>query len=105
MDTFRNNNTTASSGIVLPENQTSDLRPTNITSYELSNFLGNSVQQQNEDVTYSGKINVVQEIRSNNATVSDETNNFNGVNISVSLIDNRMLLVNFDSSNSTIQRI
>lgn len=92
-----NNDTTANSGIILSDNQTSDLRLTNITSYQLSNFLVNSVQQQNNDVTYSGRINVVQEIRSNNATVSNETNNFNGVNISVTLIDNRILLVNFDS--------
>lgn len=69
----------------------------NTTSYHLSNFVGNSVQQQNEDVTYSGKIDVIQEIKSNNATISDETNNFKGVGVSLSVIDNSMLFVNFDS--------
>jgi hypothetical protein len=69
----------------------------NTTSYSLSNFVGNSVQQQNEDVTYSGKIDVIQEIKSNNATISDETNNFKGVGISISVIDNNVLFVNFDS--------
>ena len=59
--------------------------------------MGNSVQQQNEDVTYSGKIDVVQEIKSNNATISDETNNFKGVGVSISVIDNRVLFINFDS--------
>ena len=69
----------------------------NTTSYFLSNFVGNSVQQQNEDVTYSGKIDVIQEIKSNNATISDETNNFKGVGVSISVIDNNVLFVNFDS--------
>jgi hypothetical protein len=69
----------------------------NTTSYNLSNFVGNSVQQQNEDVTYSGKIDVVQEMKSNNATISDETNNFKGVGVTISVIDNRILFINFDS--------
>ncbi len=72
----------------------------NTTSYHLSNFVGNSVQQQNEDVTYSGKIDVIQEIKSNNATISDETNNFKGVGVSISVIDNSLLFVNFDSQSS-----
>jgi hypothetical protein len=69
----------------------------NTTSYHLSNFVGNSVQQQNEDVTYSGKIDVVQEMKSNNATISDVTNNFKGVGVTISVIDNRVLFINFDS--------
>lgn len=78
-------------------NKTSDLTLKNTSTYELSNFQSNSVQQQNNDVTYSGKINVIQEINSNNATVSDETNNFNAVGVSISIIDNKILIVNFDS--------
>ena len=70
---------------------------TNTTSYDLSNFVGNSVQQQNNDVTYSGKIDVVKEISSNNATISDETNNYNGIGVSLTLIDNRVLFINFDT--------
>ncbi|HYF98518.1 MAG TPA: hypothetical protein VD815_00345 [Candidatus Saccharimonadales bacterium] len=70
---------------------------TNTTSYKLSNFVGNSVQQQNEDVTYSGKIDVSEEIHSNNATISDETNNYRGIGVSISLIDNRVLFINFDT--------
>lgn len=69
----------------------------NTTSYHLSNFVVNSVQQQNEDATYSGKIDVIQEIKSNNATISDETNNFKGGGVSISVIDNRVLFINFDS--------
>jgi hypothetical protein len=69
----------------------------NTTSYNLSNFVGNSVQQQNEVVTYTGKIDVIQKIKSSNATISDETNNYKGVGVSISVIDNSVLFVNFDS--------
>lgn len=79
-------------------NDTSDLSTGNTTSYSLSNFLINSVQQQNSDITYSGKIDIVKEIRSINATVSNETNNFKGIGVSVSIVDNRILIINFDSS-------
>ena len=70
---------------------------TNTTAYDLSNFVGNSVQQQNNDVTYSGKIDVVKETSSNNATTSDETSNYNGIGVSLTLIDNRVLFINFDT--------
>ena len=92
-DTAANNNNTSVS-TQLTDNH-NDIG--NTTSYHLSNFVGNSVQQQNEDVTYSGKIDVIQEIKSNNATISDETNNFKGVGVSISVIDNSVLFVNFDS--------
>jgi hypothetical protein len=75
----------------------------NTTSYHLSNFVVNSVQQQNEDATYSGKIDVIQDIKSNNATISDETNNFKGVGVSISVIDNRVLFINFDSQTPLYQ--
>ena len=92
-DTATNNNNTRISTQLTDSNN--DIG--NTTSYHLSNFVGNSVQQQNEDLTYSGKIDVVQEIKSNNATISDETNNFKGVGVSISVIDNSVLFVNFDS--------
>jgi hypothetical protein len=97
-----NTNINTTNGII-PRNisqngETSGLISTNTTSYSLSNFLVNSVQQQNSDITYSGKIDVVKEISSINATVSDETNNFNGVGVSVSIVDNRILIINFDST-------
>ncbi len=92
-DTATNNNNTRESTQLTDSNNEIG----NTTSYHLSNFVGNSVQQQNEDLTYSGKIDVLQEIKSNNATISDETNNFKGVGVSISVIDNSMLFVNFDS--------
>ena len=92
-DTATNNNNTRESTQLTDSNNEIG----NTTSYHLSNFVGNSVQQQNEDLTYSGKIDVVQELKSNNATISDETNNFKGVGVSISVIDNSVLFVNFDS--------
>lgn len=91
-DTTANNNNNVNTQLTDSNNDIG-----NTTSYHLSNFVVNSVQQQNEDVTYSGKIDVVQEIKSNNATVSDDTNNFKGVGVSVSVIDNKVLFINFDS--------
>lgn len=81
-----------------PENSTSsnDIIA-NTSSYELSNFVGNSVQQQNNDVTYTGKIDVVEVINSNNSTISDETNNYKGIGVSLTLLDNRVLFINFDT--------
>ena len=87
-----NNNTSVSTQLTDSHNDIG-----NTTSYHLSNFVGSSVQQQNEDVTYSGKIDVIQEIKSNNATISDETNNYKGVGVSISVIDNSVLFVSFDS--------
>jgi hypothetical protein len=92
-DTTPNNNN--NNGSTQLTNNNNDIG--NTTSYHLSNFVGNSVQQQNEDITYSGKIDVVQEMKSKNATISDETNNFKGVGVTISVIDNRILFINFDS--------
>lgn len=69
----------------------------NITSYTLSNFVGNSVQQQNDDITYSGKIDVVQEIQSIDPNIPDELNTFKGIGVSISLVDNKVLIITFDS--------
>lgn len=91
-DTTTNNNNNINTPLTDSNNNIG-----NTTSYHMSNFVVNSVQQQNEDVTYSGKIDVIKEIKSNNASISDETNNFKGVGVSVSVIDNKVLFINFDS--------
>lgn len=93
-----NTTNTITPRIATQNNETSELTSANTASYSLSNFFVNSVQQQNNDVTYSGKIDVVKETRSINATVSNETNNFKGVGVSVSIVDNRTLIINFDST-------
>ncbi len=89
----------AADNVTTPVNNTNsnDLTANITTSYELSNFVANSVQQQNNDVTYKGKIDVVEVIHSKNATVSDETNNYKGIGVSLTLIDNRVLFINFDT--------
>ena len=94
-DTTANNNNNNNTDNTQFTNSDNDIG--NTTSYHLSNFVVNSVQQQNEDVTYSGKIDVVQEIESNNATISDETNNLKGTGVTISVIDNRVLFINFDN--------
>lgn len=97
-------NSSMDTHIAAPENVTAPANNTssneiisNTTSYELSNFVSNSIQQQNNDVTYSGKIDVVEVIHSNNATISDETNNYKGIGVSLTLLDNRVLFINFET--------
>lgn len=104
IDTSRINATNTIAPSSIPQNnETSELTSMNTTSYSLSNFVGNSVQQQNNDVTYSGKIDIVKEIRSTNTTVSNETNNFKGVGVSISIIDGRILIINFDASSPLVK--
>jgi hypothetical protein len=73
---------------------------TNTTSYLLSNFIANSVAQQNSDITYVGKIDVVQNKHSSDLTRPDETNIFKGQDVSITLLDNRVLVINFDKQSN-----
>ncbi len=69
---------------------------TNTTSYNLSNFRANSISQQNFDITYQGKIDVVRETRSVENNLPDETNTFKDVNAAVSILGDRILVITFD---------
>ncbi len=73
---------------------------TNTTSYLLSNFIANSVAQQNPDITYVGKIDVVQNIHSSDSTQPDETHIFKGQDVSITLLDDRVLVINFDKQSN-----
>jgi hypothetical protein len=73
---------------------------TNTTSYLLSNFIANSVAQQNSDITYVGKIDVVQSVHSSDSTQPDETNIFKGQDVSITMLDNRVLVINFDKQSN-----
>ncbi|MBA3749920.1 MAG: hypothetical protein H0X03_03340 [Nitrosopumilus sp.] len=73
-------------------NQTTKQQDSNITSYILSNFIVNSVQQQNTDKTFVGKIDVVQDIKSSNLNSPDETNNYNGTDVSIHIIGDRVFI-------------
>ena len=69
----------------------------NLTSYNLSNFRVNSINQQNFDITYQGIIDVVKEVQSLDTDRPDETNTFKDINTSVSILGNRTLVINFDN--------
>ena len=68
----------------------------NNISYTLSNFRANSVNQQNSDITYVGLVDVVKNVRSQNPKIADETNNFKDVHVSISILNERTLVINFD---------
>jgi len=67
----------------------------NITTYNLSNFRANSLQQQNQDITYVGIIDVVKTVHSNDPSQPDETSNFKDVGVAISILNGRTLVINF----------
>ncbi len=69
----------------------------NLTSYDLSNFRVNTINQQNNDTTYHGKMDVVREVQSLDTDRPDETNTFKDINTSVSILGNRILVINFEN--------
>ncbi|HYP43172.1 MAG TPA: hypothetical protein VEQ18_04055, partial [Candidatus Nitrosocosmicus sp.] len=69
----------------------------NLTSYDLLNFRVNAINQQNNDTTYHGKIDVVRKVQSLDTVRPEETNTFKDINTSVSILGNRILVINFDS--------
>lgn len=85
----------APNNAVLPQN-------TNTTSYVLSNFIVNSVQQVNSNTIYGGKINVVQNVHSSDVKRPDETNVFKGKDASVSILGDRVLIINFDKPSTNL---
>jgi hypothetical protein len=91
---------TTSSNTISTNNQTRPTTPdqqnSTITSYNLSNFRANSINQQNIDLTYQGKIDVVKEIKSLNGNIPDQTNIFKDVDISISILNGSILIINFD---------
>ena len=96
-----NYNNLATSTSIAPSNLNQQTKTfTNTTSYFLSNFIANSVAQQNSDITYVGKIDVVQNIHSSDLTRPDETNIFKGKDVSITLLDDRVLVINFDKQSN-----
>jgi hypothetical protein len=91
---------TTSSNTISTNNQTGPATPdqqnSTTTSYNLSNFRANSINQQNTDVTYQGKIDVVKETKSLNGNIPDQTNIFKDVDISISILNGSILIINFD---------
>jgi len=91
---------TTSSNTISTNNQTGPTTPdqqnSTTTSYNLSNFRANSINQQNTDITYQGKIDVVKETKSLNGNIPDQTNIFKDVDISISILKSSILIINFD---------
>lgn len=85
---------------VSTSNLTTPIKFSNTTSYALSNFISNSVQQQNSDIKYSGKIDIVQKVHSSDIKQPDETNSFKGKDVSISIIGDRILVINFDKQSN-----
>ncbi|MBA3750483.1 MAG: hypothetical protein H0X03_06260 [Nitrosopumilus sp.] len=81
------------------QTQTGSASPTqlnsNTTSYNLSNFKLTSVNTINFDKTYQGEIDVIQEITSLNNNRPDESNSFKDVGVSISILGDRILSLNF----------
>jgi hypothetical protein len=75
---------------------TQDQQNSTITSYNLSNFRSNSINQQNIETTYLGKIDVIKEIKSLNSNIPDQTKIFKDVGISISILNGSNLIINFD---------
>lgn len=81
-------------GLIAPQQQQQN---SNSTTYKLSNFKVNSLQQQNQDTTYVGTIDVVQTIHSNDPSQPDVTNSFNGIGVSITILNGKTLAINFDN--------
>ncbi len=66
------------------------------TSFSLSNFNVYSVQQQNSDKTYSGYIDVVQDVHSDDLKKPDQTKIYKRTGVSISIMDHNVIFINFD---------
>lgn len=98
----KNNDATSSvsslgTGFSQTQSTIGNQQDSNLTSYDLLNFRVNAINQQNNDTTYHGKIDVVREVQSLDTVRPDETNTFKDINTSVSILGNRILVINFDS--------
>jgi hypothetical protein len=89
------NNTTVSAAPNLDQTQK---QHSNITLFSLSNFNVYSVQQQNSDNAYSGYIDVVQDVHSNDLKKPDQTKIYKRTGVSISIMDYRFLFINFDKN-------
>jgi hypothetical protein len=85
-------------GLALYANQTATSQ--NNTEYHLSNFRVNTVTQQNSDITFKGTMDVIEKNISAGGNDTSTTNTFKDTGASVSILDNRILVINFDKQSS-----
>ena len=57
-------------------------------------------RQQNSDKTYSGYIDVVQVVHSNDLKKPDQTKIYKRTSVSISIMDNSVLFINFDKNSN-----
>ena len=72
----------------------------NKTDYNLSNFRVTTVNQQDSDITYKGTINTIEKNLSSGVNGSTTTNTFEDAKVSISILDGRILVINFDKQSS-----
>lgn len=72
----------------------------NKTDYSLSNFRVTTVIQQNSDITYKGTMDVIEKNLSSRINSSTTTNTFKDTDASISILDGRILVINFDKQSS-----
>ncbi len=72
----------------------------NKTEYNLSNFRVTTVNQQDSDITYKGTINTIEKNLSSGVNGSTTTNTFEDAKVSISILDGRILVINFDKQSN-----
>ena len=72
----------------------------NKTEYNLSNFRVTTVTQQNTDITYKGTMDAIEKNLSSGINSTTTTNTFKDTDASISILDGRTLVINFDKQSS-----
>jgi hypothetical protein len=70
---------------------------------KLSNLRVTTTIQQNDDVTYKGTIDVNEKKISNDPNVSTVVNAYKNTGVSLSILDGRILVINFDKQTNLFQ--
>ena len=73
---------------------------TQTESHNLSNFRVTNVVQQNSDITYKGHIDAIEKNLSSGINSTKTTNTFTDTDASISILDGRILVINFDEQGS-----
>jgi hypothetical protein len=89
------NNTTV---YAAPHSDRTQKQYSNKTLFSLSNFNVYSVQRQNSDDAFSGYVDVVQDVYSNDLKKPDQTKIYKKIGVSISIMDHNILFINFDKN-------
>jgi hypothetical protein len=90
-------------GLALSLSPNQTLVSQNKTEYNLSNFRVNAITQQDSDMTFRGTMDVTEKSMSAGANGTSKTNTFKDTGASVSILDNRILVINFDKQSSLFE--